>query len=261
MGTLRKKNNNQRLPIRVLERVAHQFATKFPKTFQDTLRNGQKVGTGYSKILSSLVERNNYTNRIGNKKTLRAKLGIKVQHLRYVKLVEVGCRQWQPEFYPEGEDDNSLEEKRIYLLDFEEKFPLDEDYSKNVVDYFIKTFCLQRMFLNNPVNKPNIENVKENWPDLLNPYLILRHYCHLMELMNLDSIWNNLRSTVSLLLSLGQVQDELQIQNDASNYEKFYESLRLICLQFKENLEHVIVKCPVSLLYKLLRINKSNIKF
>ncbi|KAJ8043353.1 hypothetical protein HOLleu_10404 [Holothuria leucospilota] len=83
-----------------------------------------------------------------------------------------GCVNWQPTHVVEGETENTLEEKRLWLLQEAEKISRDE---KMITEYMAACYIIQRKLINQdpPVN---ILDVESKWPFLFEKPWLLQHF-------------------------------------------------------------------------------------
>ncbi|XP_033638548.1 uncharacterized protein LOC117299198 [Asterias rubens] len=100
-----------------------------------------------------------------------------------------GCSQWQPVEFPEGENQDSLEEKRKWLdLKFQKR---DRDTSK-VNDYMECTYFSQRCDINK--QPAALEVVKQKWLFLFEPRYLFDHFKSLIGHQTNTVFMNNLAS-------------------------------------------------------------------
>jgi hypothetical protein len=90
---------------------------------------------------------------------------------------QYGCLNWQPVGYPEGETEQTQEEKRVWLAN---EFKKVREQRNNVLlgEYLEITYVAQRFYINK--QKPPVNLVKDQWPFLLTSDGMLNHFGQLM---------------------------------------------------------------------------------
>lgn len=249
ISELRALHGNCQVHTENLRLAAAQLAAKYPIAFQDRKENGEPHGDGYSTTLRKLQHRNNYMARKNNRKNnLEIELNIKRPNLSKFKhsdRVQVGCKFWQPTELPLGETPQSLEEKRVYLLNYAESMD-DPEFLANLVNYVSLTFCYQRTYLNDLDEPRSISEIKLVWPVLTDFCIIMNHYETLVDIVSVNELFENLRNSISLILSYAQIKGLTAINSNACNYLKFYECVCFLCKHFKEDINNIFKNFPVS---------------
>jgi hypothetical protein len=90
---------------------------------------------------------------------------------------QYGCLKWQPISYPEGENEQTQEEKRVWLTNEFSKVTEQRNITL-VAEYMELTYVAQRFFINK--NKPPANVVKDQWPFLFTSVGMLQHFDRLM---------------------------------------------------------------------------------
>lgn len=246
IAELRALNNYERVAEKYLQRVADQLCCRYPNTFLK-LVNGKVSGTGSSTILEKLKNRNNLVHRNSDQNSLKARLKPACSKLRFMESMQSGCSDWQPNL-PEGVTEQSLEEKRIFLLNYSNHLKNAETF-QTVGQYLQETYCLQRLFLNQVNKIPSVLDIKSTWPILLDSYGLLHNFRRLTSINDMAQIYSNLSCTISLILSYtDNVINKPVVNKDGTPYTKFYRALQHVCAHFKEKIEDVFITYPVSTL-------------
>ncbi|XP_043469439.1 putative histone-lysine N-methyltransferase 1 isoform X2 [Leptopilina heterotoma] len=160
-----------------LQKIAKQFMIKFPIAFKDLDEDGETLDNGYNGILKKLEDHNNYLNRTPNRRpNLTDQLNIKLKDRRSLEAIQSGTINWQPPQIAEGETEESIENNRIFLCAYN-----FENIQKIIPETELETklnstFAIQRLFLNNIKNPPNINDIEANWSFLLYESCLLWHF-------------------------------------------------------------------------------------
>jgi hypothetical protein len=103
--------------------------------------------------------------------TNRTKKSASFSHDQY------GCLNWQPVGYPEGETEQTQEEKRVWMAN-EFKKVREQRNNVRLGEYLEMTYVAQRFYINK--QKPPVNLVKDQWPFLLTSEGLLNHFGQLM---------------------------------------------------------------------------------
>lgn len=93
-----------------------------------------------------------------------------------MQCVKTGCTDWQPDNYDEGVTADIAEEKRIFLLKWNEFDLQDKETLEYVVTAMNMSYPLQRLFLNNVSEPPTLQAVLETWPCILQQFYMKHHF-------------------------------------------------------------------------------------
>lgn len=103
--------------------VAKAITQKYPGSFLDKSEEGEIIRCGYLSLLNQLKTRIEDVNRGSTLSSLRKPRCSQTSHddqpsaAKCARIDSYGCISWQPQEYPEGETEASLEDKRKEMLD------------------------------------------------------------------------------------------------------------------------------------------------
>lgn len=143
-----------KIPVMAFKHIANKIVSKYPQTFIEHDIDGVVIGDGTYFLIRKLIDRNNYLNRPhkrGWEDSNPTPLKLKKKKMNSV----AGCSHWEQSAEPT--EDQSDQEKLKTLNETS-----DEYY--NLLE---KTYSDQRIFLNNIESPPSVDEIKEQWPALL----------------------------------------------------------------------------------------------
>ena len=236
----------------VLSRVASSMVQKCPDSFEDR-KNGKKYGSGYAVLYETLKNQNNYLERIlktedkcsQRKKTPASKAPFLIQ-------AKLGAVNWQPGEHREGENDITVEEKRVSLLNlYHHVLQIGEAtpaaVHEEILDSLTGSFKCIREFLNDVHDMPTPESVYLSWP-----VIFRREYlCHLYSLQmghSVQFLKDNFHSDRQAIFAFGRAYN-LTTGHKSDND---YDVVHIILKYFGEKIENLTTECPVSLNFKTL---------
>lgn len=237
IGELRTINNKQRVKKCVLLNVAKQIVAKYADVFMDRLENGRPIGNGTYTTYRKLKDKNKNDHRADERDSLNKALKISIKKLRFVDYVKLGCIQWQPDNYPENDTEETLEQKRIALSKYPESLG-DPDFDASLKQLVEDTYCIQRLFLNQMDPQPTLKSIKQQWPILRDPMMILHHFGKLTG-TDLQELFIQFEKSISMILSYADSVNETSLEKSAPNYDKFKCALTFISKKFNEDINNV----------------------
>lgn len=251
MGQLFFLNGNQRVGVDTLKRVAIQVYSKFPEAIEDRYHEtGEKIREGYTSFLNKLICRNKNEGRKPDQENLSKKLKNPLSKEKLLRAVKSGCVDWMPKCFPPDENEKSLRIKQKDLKNY--RTMLKDPEHKNKVELFLrKTYCLQRLFLNDMEKPKTITDIMNEWPILLQHKAIMIHFC-LLTGRDKEDIFEKFENNISTLLAFGDVSRTLSLEKSKSytKAQKLLESINVICRHFvkeKDQLENIFSTIPVSI--------------
>lgn len=235
------------IPRNVFEKVAIDLRDAYPKSFEDRLRNGQRMGEGIATVVNKMVNYNNNQNRPHMTESLNSKLKIPINKRKALASIKAGCSNWQPDKLPDDQDENSQEERREFLLNFKTYNLTDDNMLATVKQHFEETYATQRLFLNNIENKNHLcSEVQKMWPCLLKQPFIFWHYKLLTGHDEIE-MQSSIEEDKKFILTYGIMKKFIEMDCLTSGEElETLAALRVICKHFKEELETIFIECPVS---------------
>ena len=175
--------------------IARKMVSQHPESLAD-YANGRMLGEGYSSLHHRLIRYFENRSVKHSENSLRRKLlhsedsaagenevaecnmpAKKPKSNLECAKDSYGCVNWQPPNLPEGETEESQEEKRLWMLAEFAKVKSDIDHTR-VASYMEVTYASQRYFINSQVAL--VGAVREQWPFLLNIDEMLSHFNVLM---------------------------------------------------------------------------------
>lgn len=177
--------NHSTLPGREnLSKIANMVVTKYKESFCDIVGD-TVVGTGYESLRKQLEERLfNLSRKKSKSSSILAKLaaddGNSEPPAKMKKPVSdsYGCVNWQPDAFPENENDETQKEKQQWLIREHPKDVVDKPKVKLLMK---QTYTSQRLLINRQKPMPpTINEIKELWPFLFCKDYLLQHFEELM---------------------------------------------------------------------------------
>lgn len=238
---------DKHIPLKAFQKVAAELRDLYPNSFEEKLRNGKRCGQGFENTVRKMSNYNNNNNRPHRSDSLNKKLNVPINKRKSLSCLQAGCSQWQPDRLPENEDETTQEEKRVWLLSYNLYDQTDPPMLEAIRENFFKTYETQRLFLND-ISKENhlLPQVSEVWPCLTRKPFICWHYEKLTG-HTIDEIAVNIKDDVPRILSYGIMKRFTDINfTDTSEENQFFEALQVVSKHFKEQLDTMIIRCPVS---------------
>ncbi|KAJ8677520.1 hypothetical protein QAD02_013307 [Eretmocerus hayati] len=151
-----------------------------------------------------------------------------VAEVKAVEAVKSGCPHWQPETLPEGENEATLEEKRVRLL---------EDRSTDIDADFVPTFW--RLFLNNQKVKVRPEDVFTTWPTLFQPAYQLVHFQILTD-VDAACMIQRFKNDVDAILVQGKKEGLDEVSPESNDEQEYNACIKIIFNHFDERVENIL---------------------
>jgi hypothetical protein len=258
-------------PIRSqCEKVAKMVVRASGKTFGDIDEEGNPIGSGHFSLLNQLKNRVEHLNRDNEmsklrkpKKRLRdddtaAASNEACTSTRRAPTDSYGCTNWQPENPPDGETEESLEEKRQAMVEqFQRNGYIGAD-RRQLDDIMNLTYYLQRHMINS--NPPlSIEEMESKWPYLFLQRYICAHFMHLTGIplnnkmsealtVKAPRIISYLRHAMSEKITIKKVLLEMDTHTDTQEVVS-PASILAAMAYFKEKVDSLFLLADVSSLY------------
>lgn len=158
--------------------IANDIAKQKPDSFLEKDTNGMCITTTPVALTEVLRNRNNTLNR--SPKIERTD-NVHIKYRKRMKVFKETCNNWESEYSDGSESLSSMEEKKHYMQKISaEKFISSEDRQK--IKAFMKDcFKLQRLFLNDLTNIPQIDNIITEWPYIIDDEILASHFEQLMK--------------------------------------------------------------------------------
>lgn len=156
---------------RNLRVIAKKIVNSFPASFQDTC--GDSVIAGGAVTIMKKLE--DCLDNRSRRSALMVKFAAPEDEMPRKKIRKtardsLGCINWQPNDLPLGEDKASQQKLKLLLIAEFEKDNPNNDFIKSAM---AKTYATQRFFIN---NKKSVEQIRAEWPFLLDEKCNLSHF-------------------------------------------------------------------------------------
>lgn len=168
-----------------LSKIASMVVKKYKESFCD-LVGDTVVGTGYESLRKQMEERLfNLSRKKTKSSSFLAKLGAvddgnsePPPKMKKPVSDSYGCVNWQPDSFPENENDETQKEKQQWLI---REYPKDVADKPKVELFMKQTYTSQRLLINRQKPMPpTIKEIKELWPFLISKDYLLQHFEELM---------------------------------------------------------------------------------
>lgn len=172
----------------IFHTVGNKLREKYPQSFGCTLQNGKNIlTTKYDPFVNSMINRNNYLKHYKNVDHIILSTAASSSNnnkgiSKTAQVFKNATKMWQPKNYPDNENEESLLMKKQWLVNISQKGMLTEDENQQVLTFMDLTYCIQRTFLNNVISPPTLDQIKENWPFLLQKPCLDQHFKFLCQL-------------------------------------------------------------------------------
>ncbi|KAL7370621.1 hypothetical protein ABVT39_006055 [Epinephelus coioides] len=160
--------------------IAKAIVSKHPRTFGDITEEGELLGSGYHSLLEQLKRRVEHVNRNCDSHRIRqpkrtpnddSNANRRVRS----KVDSYGCINWQPKDLPEGETSDSLESKRVTLVElFGSMGPRAAELTE--VDEFMRLTYIYQRYMINSCPPPPLHLLEEHWPFLFTKRGLCTHF-------------------------------------------------------------------------------------
>ena len=173
-------------PLRQCFELASSIVEKYPESLEDRNKEGERLGNGYYTLGKQLRTRIEFLNRDNTLARLRKpkRLAPATEDdepgpsRKSARTDSYGCVSWQPSQLPEGENRESLSEKKRELLmiySLEGQRAADQ---RRVNDLMTVTYEPQRRDLN-ATPSLSMSELQNEWPFLFMQKFLLQHFCSL----------------------------------------------------------------------------------
>ncbi|XP_041824837.1 uncharacterized protein LOC121629269 [Melanotaenia boesemani] len=156
----------------------------YPESLGDRTEEGERMGSGYFCLGKQLRERMQFLNRDNTLARLRKpkRLAPPIEDdnpgpsMKCAKTDSYGCVNWQPLQLPEGENRESLLEKKRELMTIYSLEGQRAADQRRVDDLMTVTYEPQRRDLN-ATPSPSMSQLQRDWPFLFMQKFLLKHFC------------------------------------------------------------------------------------
>jgi len=151
---------------------------KYPESFEDRTEEGDQLGNGYYTLSKQLKTRIDFLNRDNTLTRLRksTKRMVPAGPLRKcAKTDSNGCVKLQPSQLPEGENRESLHEKKMELKTIYSKEGQRCVDQKQVNDLITLLYEQQSHDIN-ATPSPTLSEIQNEWPFLFMQKFLLQHF-------------------------------------------------------------------------------------
>ncbi|XP_073719682.1 uncharacterized protein [Misgurnus anguillicaudatus] len=234
--------------------VVQNIIKQYPDSFADILADGTKIGSGYASLLLQVKTRVEHVNRNNTlarrrKERLRPSCGTICQSSRR-PADQYGCVRWQPQELPEGENDDSLEEKRKQMLQLHSTEGSSGATRGELYKLMEVTYYRQRrdIYANPPLP---VSEVKKSWPYLFCLKGMFLHFHLLTDIALLQRIMESIEGKGKRILRFFQ---EKPTNDDVRAVLSKYKDenslvlclLHLLMAHFKEKSEFLLIEADVA---------------
>lgn len=173
-------------PFRQCAELAKSIVDKYPESFEDRTEEGEQLGNGYYTLSKQLRIRIDFLNRDNTLTRLRKPKrmvpavdeDLPGPSRKCAKTDSYGCVNWQPSQLPEGQNRESLYEKKIELMTIYSKEGQRGADQKRVIDLMTLLYEQQRRDINTTPS-PTMSDLQNEWPFLFMQKFLLQHFCTL----------------------------------------------------------------------------------
>lgn len=223
------RNLKQTIPFKAFRIVGKKMADRYPKAFLDIDEDKTVLADGITTVVSKMHMRNAYLNRPHKRNAGIKSQGVPAKKLRNVINSRAGCSNWQPtQSKRNGENIKNL------LNNMNET-------DTNLFKYLEETYSEQRIFLNDVLKPPSVQDIKNEWPVLLNSTAILWHF---KKLTNVDIAEIDFTEKSAKILQFAQEKGI----NYEIDYDEDLKALHILSAYFKEDLSIIFYQFKVSIL-------------
>lgn len=235
---------SESITMETFRSVAKDISQRYPKAFSIMDKNEKILDIDSITFASSLLNHHQYLNR-GLKRKYNDD-DIKPKNYRKMLNLSSGVDNFYADL---PEDTSELENMRLWLREHADIKILSAEESAFELDYFEKTYALQRKFLNNFTNPPTIIQIKSEWPHLLKNKFLLNHFDKLFENINTSQFPSEISRLADTIIRKSKYNAENQTMS------KVFTALLAIASKFNENIDVILKKYPV--IYKRLTLISS----
>ncbi|XP_067237385.1 sterile alpha motif domain-containing protein 3-like [Chanodichthys erythropterus] len=232
--------------------VVQNIVKQYPESFADVLSDGTKIGSGYASLLMQVktrVEHVNRNNTLARRRKERLRSSCRTISQSSRRLADqYGCVSWQPEEFPAGENDDTLEEKRkqmVLLHSTEGMSGADRGELHKLMEV---TYYRQRRDIN---ATPPLSELKNSWPYLFCLKGIFLHFQLLTDISLLQKIMESIEGKGKRILRF--FQEKPTNKEVCAVLSKYQEGnslvlciLKLLMAHFKERTESLLIEADAA---------------
>lgn len=203
------------ISVPVCRLIAKNILHTYPKSFGVLDKKGRLVDVDAITLTTSIVNRNNYINRLNIQQT-EPSPKLQVSQRKKISILKQGVANFSDN--PKSTDENDkAEQSRIWLKNH---FGLtninksDLDKTKQLLD---DTYFLQRQYINNPDSPPTVLQISNEWPHLLKKTYLIDHFNKLTE-HETEFFYENYNQACKTILELVEKSSKFKkIETETTN--------------------------------------------
>lgn len=218
---------------KVFIQLAEQVVGLEPESFKTELGNGV---TAFAGLIENAYYNHSFVRETA-KKGLRSKLQSKKK--RKASSDEYGCVSWQPDSYPDGEDEESQEVKQLWLQDHVDS--ANQNVSQ-VKDYMNVTYASQRLCINKEPPTP-LNEIRKQWPYLFFAPYFEEHFYTLTGSSS-EVYYENLESKSKTLMKF------FSLPSESKCYKKWFDMMDIAKLDRLEVPIEAVTMCMLCSYFK-----------
>uniref|UniRef100_A0A8C1PKJ5 Uncharacterized protein n=1 Tax=Cyprinus carpio TaxID=7962 RepID=A0A8C1PKJ5_CYPCA len=240
---------DRRKLVRMLE--MQNIVKQYPDSFADVLSDGTKIGSGYASLLLQVktpVEHVNRNNTLARRRKERLRSSCRTISQSSRRLADqYGCVSWQPEEFPAGENDDTLEEKRKQMVLLHSTEGMSGPNRGELHKLMEVTYYRQRRDIN---ATPPLSELKNSWPYLFCLKGIFLHFQLLTDISLLQKIMESIEGKGKRILSFFQEKPtNKEVCAVLSKYQVGNSLVlcffKLLMAHFKERTESLLIEADV----------------
>ncbi|XP_034145225.1 uncharacterized protein LOC117593613 [Esox lucius] len=232
--------------------VVQNIVKQYPDSFADVLSDGTKIGSGYASLLlqvKTCVEHVNRNNTLARRRKERLRSSCRTISQSSRRLADqYGCVSWQPEEFPAGENDDTLEEKHKQMVLFHSTEGMSGANRGELHKLMEVTYYSQRRDKN---ATPPLSELKNSWPYLFCLKGIFLHFQLLTDISLLQKIMESIQEKGKRILRF--FQEKPSNKEVCAVLSKYQEGnslvlciLKLLMAHFKERTESLLIEADAA---------------
>uniref|UniRef100_A0A9J8DC39 Uncharacterized protein n=1 Tax=Cyprinus carpio carpio TaxID=630221 RepID=A0A9J8DC39_CYPCA len=232
--------------------VVQNIVKQYPDSFADVLSDGTKIGSGYASLLLQVktrVEHVNRNNTLARRRKERLRSSCRTISQSSRRLADqYGCVSWQPEEFPAGENDDTLEEKRKQMVLLHSTEGISGANRGELHKLMEVTYYRQRRDIN---ATPPLSELKNSWPYLFCLKGIFLHFQLLTDISLLQKIMESIEGKGKRILRF--FQEKPTNKEVCAVLSKYQEGnslvlciLKLLMAHFKERTESLLIEADAA---------------
>lgn len=170
-------------PFKQCAELAKTIVDMYPESFEDRTEEGERLGCGYFTLSKQLRTRIEFLNRDNTftrlRKPKQSGSSNEVENStptpKCAKIDSYGCVNWQPQELPEGESQDSLQEKKKELISTYSQQGQRAAEQRRVGELMELTYVQQRREINGTPSR-SVSELQKEWPFLFIPKFLLQHF-------------------------------------------------------------------------------------